>query len=173
MSPGTPVTEPTVQSAVEHTLMPSEATEYADSLKGKVRLVVVTPEKAVFDGVGEMIVLPMFDGELGVLPGRAPLIGRLGAGELRVKTGTGATRFFVEPGFVQIRANVVTVLTAKAQKAAEVTPAAAEQAAATAEALPFATPVERTAKAKARDRARGMKKVAARNAGGAPAATSH
>jgi len=173
MAPGTPVTEPTVQSAVEHTLMPSEATEYADSLKGKVRLVVVTPEKAVFDGVGEMIVLPMFDGELGVLPGRAPLIGRLGAGELRVKTGTGATRFFVEPGFVQIRANVVTVLTAKAQKAAEVTPAAAEQAAATAEALPFATPVERANKAKARDRARGMKKVAARNVGGAPATAAH
>jgi F-type H+-transporting ATPase subunit epsilon len=128
--------------------------------------VVVTPEKAVYDGVAEMVVLPMFDGELGVLPGRAPLIGRLGAGELRLKTGTATTRFFVEPGFAQVRANVVTVLTARAQKAEEVTPAAAEAAASTAESLPSGTAVERAAKTRARERAQGMKKVAAKNAGG-------
>lgn len=160
----TPVTEPTVMSAVEHSLMPSEATEAADALKGKVRVTVVTPEKAAFDGVAEFVVLPMFDGELGVLPGRAPLIGRLGAGELRLRTGTAVTRFFVESGFVQVRANVVTVLTARAAKAETVTAAAAEQAAAAAEALPVGTALERTAKEKARDRAQGMKKVAGRNA---------
>src|SRR5437879_3253504 len=158
-----PVTEPTVQSAVEHTLMPSEATEYEDHLKGQVRLVVVTPEKAVFDGVGEFIVVPMFDGELGVLPGRAPIIGRLGAGELRLRAPAGTTRFYVEPGFVQVRNNLVTVLTAKAQKADEITPAMAEQAATAAEALPSGNAVERAAKMRARDRAQGMKKVVGRN----------
>ncbi|MBX9585090.1 MAG: ATP synthase F1 subunit epsilon [Gemmataceae bacterium] len=163
----TPVTEPTVQSAVEHSLMPSEATEAADALKGKVRVTVVTPEKAAFDGLAEFVVLPMYDGELGVLPGRAPLIGRLGAGELRLKTGTTTTRFFVESGFVQVRNNVVTVLTARAVKAADVTAAMADQAAADADALPVGTAVERAAKEKARDRAQGLKKVAAKNAGGA------
>ena len=162
----TPVTEPTVKSAVEHSLMPSEATEHADRLRGRVRCVVVTPERAVFDGIAEMVILPMYDGELGVLSGRAPLIGRLGAGELRLKSGTGATRFFVEPGFVQVRGNVVTVLTARAQKAEEVTTAAAEQAATNAEAMPSGNAVERANKTRARDRAQGMKKVAARNAGG-------
>ena len=44
-----PHPEPTVQSAVEHSLMPSEATEMADAIKGRVRCVVVTPEKAVLD----------------------------------------------------------------------------------------------------------------------------
>ena len=46
----------------------------------------MTPEKAVLDQIAEMVVLPMFDGELGVLPGTAPIIGRLGAGELRLKS---------------------------------------------------------------------------------------
>src|SRR5262245_27737473 len=159
-----PVTEPTVQSAVEHALMPSIVTDIQDHLKGQVRLIVVTPERAVFDGIGEMIILPMYDGELGVLPGRAPLIGRLGAGELRLKGPAGTTRFFVEAGFVQVRLNVVTVLTAKARSAEEVTPAMAEQAAAEAAALPFGTEIERANKARARDRAQGMKKVANRNA---------
>jgi F-type H+-transporting ATPase subunit epsilon len=162
----TPVTEPTVQSAIENTLMPSVVTEQAARLKGQVRLVVVTPEKAAFDGLGEFVVLPMFDGELGVLPGRSPLIGRLGAGELRIKTGAAATRFYVEPGFAQVQANVVTVLTAKAVKAETVTADAAAQAAATAEALPSGNAVERANKDRARERAQGMKKVAARNTTG-------
>ena len=160
----TPVTEPTIQSAVEHTLLPSIVTEIEDHLKGQVRLIVVTPEKAVFDGVGEMIVVPMYDGEFGVLPGRAPVIGRLGAGELRLKGPAGTTRFFVEAGFVQVRDNVVTVLTARAAEAAKVTAAMVEQAAAEAEALPFGTEAERAAKARARDRAQGLKKVVGRNA---------
>lgn len=158
-----PVTEPTVQSAVEHTLMPSIVTEQQDKLKGQVRLIVVTPEKAVFDGVGTLIVLPMIDGELGVLPGRAPIIGRLGAGELRLKTATGATRFFIEAGFAQVSNNVATVLTAKAMEAAKVTNELAAQAAADVESLPSGTDLERHAKARARDKAQGMKKVAARN----------
>jgi F-type H+-transporting ATPase subunit epsilon len=128
-----------------------------------LQVVVVTPERAVLDEQASMVVLPMFDGELGVQPGRSPLIGRLGAGELRLKTATGTTRYFVEAGFAQIRSNVVTVLTAKATPAADVTAAAAEKALADSEALPATTAVERASKARARDRATGMKKVAARN----------
>jgi F-type H+-transporting ATPase subunit epsilon len=159
-----PVTEPTVQSALEHTMMPSLLTERQDKLKGQVRLIVVTPEKAVFDGVGEMIVVPMHDGELGVLPGRAALIGRLGAGELRLKGPAGTTRFFIESGFVQVRDNVVSVLTGRARKAADITQAMADQAAAELEAMPATNAAERANKARARDKATGMKKVVGRNA---------
>ncbi|MFO0824164.1 MAG: F0F1 ATP synthase subunit epsilon, partial [Gemmataceae bacterium] len=113
--------------------------------------------------VAELVILPMYDGELGVLPGRAPLIGRLGAGELRLKTGGVAERWFVEAGFVQVRSNIITVLTAHATKASEITNDLATKAAADAEAMPFGNVAERANKAKARDRALGMKKVAARN----------
>ncbi|MCS6864618.1 MAG: ATP synthase F1 subunit epsilon [Gemmataceae bacterium] len=155
--------EPTLQSAVER-MMPSEATELADSRKGRVRVIVVTPERAVLDDTAELVILPMIDGELGVLPGRAPLIGRLGAGELRLmKSGRATQRLFVEAGFVQVRSNVVTVLTSKTEEAAAITAAMAAAAEAEAEALPASNARERATKEKARDRARGLKKVAAKN----------
>jgi len=134
-----------------------------ESTAKTVQVIVVTPERAVLDEAAEMVVLPMFDGELGVLPGRAPIIGRLGAGELRLKSGGAVKRFFVEAGFVQVRSNVVTVLTARAEEAVKVTAEQAIAAAAQAEALPATTAVERANKANARDRASGMKKVAAKN----------
>jgi F-type H+-transporting ATPase subunit epsilon len=129
-----------------------------------VKVVVVTPEKAVLDETAEFVVVPMIDGELGVMVGRSPLIGRLGAGELRLTAGTATKRYFVEAGFVQVRANVVTVLTANALSSEKVTREAAQQAAQAAEALPSNNNVERANKAKARERASGMAKVAAKNA---------
>jgi F-type H+-transporting ATPase subunit epsilon len=154
--------EPTVQSAVER-MMPSIASEIEDAKPGHVRCVIVAPERAVLDETAEMVIVPMFDGELGVLQGRAPIIGRLGAGELRLKTGDVSKRWFVEAGFVQVRSNVVTVLTASARPASEITLEMAESARGEAEALPASNAVERANKARARDRAAGMKKVAIKN----------
>src|SRR5207253_820214 len=76
-----------------------------------LQCVVVTPERAVLDEPADFVALPMYDGELGVLPGRAPLIGRLGLGELRLRRGPDTRRYFIEGGFAQVRSNVVTVLT--------------------------------------------------------------
>jgi F-type H+-transporting ATPase subunit epsilon len=151
-----------MQSAVDR-MMPSIASEIADAQSGRVRCIIVTPERAVLDETAEMVIVPMFDGELGVLQGRAPLVGRLGAGELRLKTGDVSKRWFVEAGFVQVRSNVVTVLTANARPATEITAEMAEEARTQADALPTGNALERANKAKARDRAAGMKKVAAKN----------
>src|SRR5947199_6542905 len=93
-----------------------------------LQCVVVTPERALVDEPADFVALPMYDGELGVLPGRAPLIGRLGFGELRVRRGGDTQRFYVDGGFAQVRANVVTVLTGRAVPAAELSADAAEQA---------------------------------------------
>lgn len=86
----------------------------------ELHCVVVTPERALLDEKADFIALPMFDGELGVLPGRAPLVGRLGTGELRIKQGATTAHFYVDSGFVQVRDNVVTVLTSVAKKATEI-----------------------------------------------------
>src|SRR5215472_14973458 len=93
-----------------------------------LRCVVVTPERALLDAEVDFVALPMYDGELGVLPGRAALIGRLGFGELRLRRGDQTRRFFVDGGFAQVRANTVTVLTSRAQKAEEIDVEAAERA---------------------------------------------
>ena len=78
-----------------------------------IRCLVVTPERTELDREAEFVALPMFDGELGVLPGRAPLIGRLGFGSLRLQTAAGPERYFVDGGFAEVENDVVTVLTAR------------------------------------------------------------
>lgn len=87
---------------------------------GKVRCVVVTPEKTIFDREASMVVVPSFDGEIGVMPGHAAAVARLGSGELRL-TGAaeGSTSYFIEGGFVQIKDNVVTVMTPKVRERSE------------------------------------------------------
>src|SRR5947209_5377898 len=92
-----------------------------------LRCVVVTPERALLDEAADFVALPMYDGELGVLPGRLALIGRLGYGELRIKQGTYEKKFFVDGGFAQVRADVVTVLTPRAIEAEKIDVRAVEQ----------------------------------------------
>ena len=95
-------------------------------MAGMLRCVVVTPEKAVLDEPASFIVVPMYDGELGVAVDRLPLIGRLGFGELRLTEGDRVKHYYVDGGFVQVRNNVVTVLTSKAIPAANIKIAEAE-----------------------------------------------
>ena len=127
--------------------------------QGTLRCVVVTPEQALVDEPADFVVLPMYDGELGVLPGRAPLIGRLGYGELRVRRGENTQRFYVDGGFAQVRANTVTVLTSRALKAEEINPTAAEEALRAAQA-PAASPPAQEAQLKAQQRARAQIAIA-------------
>ena len=131
-----------------------------------VQCVVVTPERALLDEPADFVALPMYDGELGVLPGRAPLIGRLGCGELRVRRGENTRRFYVDAGFAQVRDNVVTVLTGHAVPAAELSAAAAEQA--LEAALKPATGAELEEHLKQQQRARAQLRVA-RHASDEPA----
>src|SRR5262245_6926700 len=84
----------------------------------KLQCVVVTPEKSVLDEKADFVVLPMVDGELGALPRHAPLVGRLGKGQLRIKQGETVRKYRLEGGFAQIRNNVVTVLTPKVSEEA-------------------------------------------------------
>ncbi len=99
----------------------------ADSSKGptairgrRLQIAVVTPERSVLDQPADAVVVPLFDGELGILPGRAPLIGRLGIGELRIRRGEQLSRLYVDGGFVQVRGDIVTVLTSSAQSPEEI-----------------------------------------------------
>jgi F-type H+-transporting ATPase subunit epsilon len=87
-----------------------------------LQCVVVTPERTVVDEPADFVAVPLYDGELGVLPKRAPLIGKLGCGELRIRHGNKSERVFVDGGFAQVRDDVVTILTARAMRAADIMP---------------------------------------------------
>jgi F-type H+-transporting ATPase subunit epsilon len=132
----------------------------ADTLTKTLRVVVVTPERAVLDEPADMVVLPMFDGERGVLAGHAPFVGQLGPGELRIKSGATVKRFFIDGGFAQVTGSVVNVLTARANPAEKLTADGVTTARTTAESLPVTNAVERENRTKAIARAQGMAKVA-------------
>ena len=127
-----------------------------DTPARELHCVVVTPERALLDEPADFVALPLYDGELGVLPGRAPLIGRLGYGELRIRRGRDTQHFFVDGGFAQVRANTVTVLTPRALPVAAINVEAVKDALATARtALSRATtPEAQDASLKAQQRAR-------------------
>lgn len=129
-----------------------------------LQCVIVTPERAVLDETVEFVAVPMYDGELGVLPGRAPLIGRLGYGELRVVRNHQTERFFVDGGFLQIRDNVVTVLTPRALLAAEIKVDQAEEALKAAMA-PATSEEGQEAQLRAQQRARAQMRIARHESG--------
>lgn len=93
-----------------------------------IQIVVVTPETTALDQSVDYVAIPLLDGEAGVLPGHAPMIGRLGPGELRVRSGSKEDSYYVDGGFVQIADNVVSVLTGKSLLASDIDLTAAKEA---------------------------------------------
>jgi F-type H+-transporting ATPase subunit epsilon len=125
----------------------------------KIQCVVVTPEKTLFDEWVDFVALPLYDGELGILAGHTPMIGRLGFGELRTKTGESVRRYFVDGGFVQVRNDVITVLTQRALPAQQVDAAAAAKDLEALGARRAATEIEYGEHDRAVARARGLIRV--------------
>lgn len=80
----------------------------------ELHVIVVTPERKLVDEPAHFVALPLYDGEKGVLASHAPMMGRLGAGELRIDGPSGRRRFYVEEGFVEVFENTVSVLTPQA-----------------------------------------------------------
>jgi F-type H+-transporting ATPase subunit epsilon len=87
---------------------------------------VVTPEQTALETKADFVALPLFDGEIGIAANHSPLIGRLGYGEMRIKTGGQTLVYYVDGGFVQVADNVVAVLTNRAVPAKSLDPAVAE-----------------------------------------------
>jgi F-type H+-transporting ATPase subunit epsilon len=140
--------------------------------KDKLQCIVVTPEATVRDEVADFVALPLYDGEIGIAPLHAPMIGRLGYGEMRIVHGNHTTRFYVDGGFVQVVDNVVSVLTNRAVPAETLNEAAIEQQLAAARGRPAHTPELLVLKERAQSQARAQLHVA-KKAHGQPAGHSH
>ena len=102
-----------------------------------IRVIVVTPEKTALDMQTNFVVLPLFDGEYGVLSGHSPLIARLGAGELRIAGADGQQEIcYVEGGFAEIRNDTVALMTMYIVPAKDLDLALSEELLQKAEASP-------------------------------------
>ena len=84
---------------------------------GTFRCQLITPEAAVLDEQVSFAALTAHDGEVGLLANRAPLLTKLGIGELRVRSDDDTSRFFIDGGFAQVQDDVLTLLTENAAAA--------------------------------------------------------
>jgi F-type H+-transporting ATPase subunit epsilon len=104
-------------------------------LPEEIELTVVTPERELLRETVVEVTIPGLEGELGILPGHAPLMTELGIGELSYRTGTSSQpiSLSVVRGFAEVLPDRVTVLGETAERAEEIDLARAEAALARAE----------------------------------------
>ncbi|MBI4376592.1 MAG: F0F1 ATP synthase subunit epsilon [Elusimicrobia bacterium] len=91
-------------------------------------LEMVTPEKAAFQSQAEFVVLPAWEGEMGVLPEHAPFLVQLRPGEVRVTESGQVRRFAVSGGFAEIKNNKVALFAETAELAEQIDEERARQA---------------------------------------------
>ena len=118
---------------------------------------VVTPERAVYEGPARFVALPAWDGEIGVMSHRAPLLVKLGVGKLRIDTGAeGADElvFLIDGGFAEMVDNRLTVLTEDARTPEELDADAGKSALSEARALTGGSDAEVEQRERAERRAR-------------------
>jgi F-type H+-transporting ATPase subunit epsilon len=126
-----------------------------------LQLVLVTPEMTLLDEPVQALRFPLFDGQAGILPGRAPVVGRLGYGELRVTGSDGENRsFYVDGGFVQVKGSVVSLLTNRAIPVDQIDAAEAKALLEKSRAIIAKGDSEIAAKERDQERARRMLKLA-------------
>lgn len=96
---------------------------------------IVTPEQQALDESATQAIVPAWDGQIGILTDRAPLLVKLGLGPLRVDLSGGKSRTFViDGGIAQMKDNRLTILTNEATPIEEIDLAAAQAEYAEAEA---------------------------------------
>ena len=90
---------------------------------------VVSAEQEIFSGRVTMVVATGTMGELGIMPGHAPLLTGIKPGPVRLLTEDGSEEtIFASGGFLEVQPGVVTILADTALRADDVDEAAAEEA---------------------------------------------
>ncbi|MER7206702.1 F0F1 ATP synthase subunit epsilon [Streptosporangium sp. NPDC000239] len=97
----------------------------------KLRVGVVSPEREIWSGEADMVIAKTIDGEIGIMPKHAPVLGVLvEGGVLTVKRGGGEPDLVaaVHGGFLSVADNEVSILAELAELGSEVDVAAAKDA---------------------------------------------
>ena len=130
---------------------------------GQLQLVLVTPEKTLLDEPVASLRFPLFDGQIGIFPSRAPLVGRLGYGELKIDGVGGEKRYFIDGGFVQVKGSVVSILTSRSMPVEDIDLTDAEEQLSSASSTVAKTDQEQALKDAELQRARQLVKLGRRN----------
>jgi F-type H+-transporting ATPase subunit epsilon len=98
-----------------------------------LKLEIVTPEARIFSDEVDTVVLPGYEGEMGVLAAHANLVTTLLPGELRITKGGKTTEMAVGEGLVEVTGSVTRILTDMAIDADKIDEKAVEEALARAQ----------------------------------------
>jgi F-type H+-transporting ATPase subunit epsilon len=73
---------------------------------------IVSAEQAIFSGDADMVVAPGETGELGILPGHAPLLTRIRPGTVKIKLAgkTEEEVIYVSGGIMEVQPKLLTIL---------------------------------------------------------------
>ena len=74
-----------------------------------MKLEIISPEDILFSGDVESVTLPGVSGRFSILPGHAPIISVLAQGTLAYQTGGQKKELEIDGGFIEMKANVVSV----------------------------------------------------------------
>ena len=86
---------------------------------------IVSAEREIFAGEVEILFAPARLGEVGILPGHAPLLTQLKPGEVRVQLKGGEQQaFYISGGMLEVQPKIVTVLSNTAVRAHDLDEAA-------------------------------------------------
>jgi F-type H+-transporting ATPase subunit epsilon len=90
---------------------------------------IVSAESEVFSGLIEFISLTGSLGDVGIMPGHAPLLTEIKPGPIELKKQGGEVDiFYVSGGFLEVQPNKVTIMADTALRAGDISEAAAEEA---------------------------------------------
>jgi F-type H+-transporting ATPase subunit epsilon len=98
----------------------------ASELPTSFHLTVVTRERKIVETNAVEAVLPAYDGEIGVLPGHAPLLALLKVGVMRYRTDGESQSLVLSWGFAEILQERVIVMAETARLPEEIDAASAE-----------------------------------------------
>jgi F-type H+-transporting ATPase subunit epsilon len=93
----------------------------------KLSFALVSPERELFNGDVDHVVVPGIEGEFGVSPNHAPVMSVIKPGALKVINDGAERRIFVNGGFADVTPEGLTVLAEEAVDLADVEPAQLEQ----------------------------------------------
>ncbi len=85
-----------------------------------IELQVVTPERHVLEESVQSVEMPGKEGELGILPGHAPLLTELGIGLLTYRQGERARYLTIVHGYAEVLPDRVIVLAEISERAEEI-----------------------------------------------------
>ena len=94
----------------------------------QLELQIVTPDRNIVHDQVDEVEIPGVGGYFGVLPGHAPLLAALTAGELWFRKGQEKTYLSIAFGFAEVLPDRVTVLAKLAERAEDIDVARAEAA---------------------------------------------